>query len=436
MTASILVVEDDRAARDYLRLLLEQNGYEVRPVTNGLEALLALEHQPSDLVVSDVRMPQMDGMELLTRVSQRWPELPVILITADTDLSQMSEAVRMGAINYIVKPASAPAVVEAVKRALTPRPTLTLANRSLPELVGSSRAMVEVRHLVSLAARADVSVLLTGEPGTGKHLAATTLHRYSCLSEGPFVRYDCAEASGDAFEGDFFGRQGADRSRAGLLSRANGGFLYLEHIDALDIDHQFRFLQAIQECEARPVGADEGERFSVRVVASTRDDPRALIADDALREDLYYRLRGFEIHVPTLRERSDDIPALVEHFLGDVFRGIDLEAVDLLSQAHWPENVRQLADVVEQARKVAGDASIGVSHLPTEALSAAGLAGGGTGDPEPLVPPNTTLRDLERRAIIQALKDCMGNRSKAARMLGIDRSTLRRKIVEFGIEDV
>jgi DNA-binding NtrC family response regulator len=221
------------------------------------------------------------------------------------------------------------------------------------------------------------------------------------------------------------------------LLQSSGGVLYLEHLDSLPTADQSKLLRAIEHCEARPLGADRSEPFSVRFAASTSDDPRALIADNALREDLYYRLRGFEIHLPTLRDRSGDIPRLVEHFLGPDVHGIEIEALDLLSRASWVENVRQLRDVVEQAQKAAGHDRIGVSHLSLESLGVdgRGVPASAPLEPDPLVPPNTTLRDLERRAIIQAMKDCGGNRSKAARVLGIDRSTLRRKIAEFEIED-
>lgn len=435
MSDAILVAEDEPGSAEYLRLLLEGRGHAVRIARNGVEALLALESQPFDLVITDLRMPSMDGFELLAHLAQRWPDLPAIVLTANEDVEDVVEAVRLGAVNYLLKPATPASVGSAIDRALLTRKRASNASSTVPELIGTSRAMVEVRHRVLMAARSDVHVLVTGATGTGKELVSRAIHRHSGLAKGPFVAHNCALSPPDLFESEFFGHRrgsftGADRDRKGLLREAHEGVLFLDELETLDLGFQAKLLRVIDDGEVRPVGAEKAERVSVRFVAATNREARVMIEEGSLREDLYYRLRGIEIKLPTLAERREDIPLLIAHFDKPDSAGFTPEAIEALCRADLPGNVRQLRNLVQGARAAAGDAVVGVRHLSIETgramRSVAPSADG--------VPRGLTLREIERRAIIQALEDCRGNRSQAAKLLDIDRSTLRRKMQEYGIE--
>jgi two-component system response regulator AtoC len=441
MAARVLVVEDEPEASRYLELLLEEQGFETQESADGVEALVALESRSFDLMISDLRMPRMDGLELVSRVRQRWPELPVIVITADSDVSHVVEAVQLGAVNYLVKPASPAVVSAAVWKALAVRASPFSSDRGFPEIVGASRGIVEVRHRVALAARSDVHVLITGETGTGKELVARAIHRASPLAAGAFVAHNCAMAPRDLFESAFFGHRrgaftGAARDHAGLLSQANGGVLFLDELESLAPEQQAKLLRVLDDGEVRPVGSETAQQVSVRFLAATNRDPLEVIRAGSLREDLYYRLRGFEIHLPPLRERREDIPLLATHFLGDDAAGFSPDAMEALARPCWPGNVRELMNAVRSAKTAAGEAKIGLRHLPLELSNepARGAAPLASSDSAPSEPLGTTLQELERRAILRTLEGCNGNRTTAARLLGIDRSTLRRKIREFGLD--
>ncbi len=440
MAHSILIVEDDRSSCEYLRLLLEEQGHTVRATYNGIEALVALEAAAYDLVISDINMPQMDGLELLTHLRQRWPELPAVMLTANDDVSDVVEAVSRGAVNYLVKPASATSVAAAVEKAVTARTILDDKTRSIPELIGDSREMVEVRHRVVLAARSDVHVLVTGDTGTGKELVSRAIHSHSNLASGPFVPHNCALSPHELFESEFFGHRrgaftGADRDHVGLLQQADGGVLFLDELETMLPAHQAKLLRVIDDGEVRPVGAEAMHIVSVRFVAATNRDPRTMIQERTLREDLYYRLRGIEIQLPTLRERRSDIPMLVAHFAGKEGANISAEAMEALMRAPWPGNVRQLRNIVQGAKAVSGGKRIELQHLSLESMdiSTHGAADAAVRD-DCSVPHGITLREMERRAIQQALEDCEGNRTRAAKLLDIDRSTLRRKMHEFELD--
>ncbi len=428
----VLIVEDDRSAATYLRLLLEEEGYEVGLAGDGVEALVQLEDHPFDLVCSDLRMPRMGGLELLSHVQQRWRELPVIVITADSDVAEVVEAMRLGAVNYLVKPTQAPLLLSAVQKALAARPPALPGQAGIPEIVGQSAAIVEVRHLVTLAARSDVHVLVTGATGSGKELVARAIHRLSNLAKGPFVDHNCAVQPRDLFESEFFGhRRGsftsADRDHEGLLTRANGGVLFLDELETLEPAHQAKLLRVLDDGKVRPVGSEVAHQVSVRFVAATNLDPAQMIRSNALRQDLYYRLRGFEIALPPLRERADDIPLLARHFLGGDVPGFTPEALELLQRAAWPGNVRELRNLVATARATANGAPIGPRHLGPDFAKQARAA-------EPHAARGASLKEIERDAILRTIEGCGGNRTQAAQVLGIDRSTLRRKLKEFGIE--
>ncbi len=437
MADSILVAEDERASAEYLKLLLEEMGYAVRVTGNGVEALLALEAGRFDLVITDLRMPSMDGFELLTHLGQRWPNLPAIVLTANEDVSDIIEAIRLGAVNYLVKPATPGSVESAVERALLTRQRSIVRDSAVPELIGSSKPMVEVRHRVLMAARSDVHVLVTGDTGTGKELVSRAIHTHSGLSKGPFVAHNCALSPADLFESEFFGHRrgsftGADRDRRGLLREAHEGVLFLDELETLDLGFQAKLLRVIDDGEVRSVGAERPERVNVRFVAATNREPQVMIDEGSLREDLYYRLRGIEIRLPALADRPEDIPMLIAHFDRPDSAGFTPEATEALCRAPLPGNVRQLRNLVQGARAAAGDAAVGRLHLPMDQIEGGRPAvSQGTGSEG--VPRGISLREIERRAIVQALEDCDGNRTRTARLLDIDRSTLRRKIAEYEI---
>lgn len=440
MADSILIAEDERASGEYLKLLLEQMNFEVRLTGNGVEALLALEAGAFDLVITDLRMPSMDGFELLTHLGQRWPNMPAIVLTANEEVADVIEAIRLGAVNYLLKPATPGSVESAVERALLTRKRSVVAQSTVPELIGSSKTMVEVRHRVLMAARSDVHVLVTGDTGTGKELVSRAIHTHSGLANGPFVAHNCALSPSDLFDSEFFGHRrgsftGADRDRRGLLREAHEGVLFLDELETLDLGFQAKLLRVIDDGEVRPVGAERPERVNVRFVAATNRESQVMIDEGSFREDLYYRLRGIEIKLPSLNERREDIPMLVRHFDKSDALEFTPEAIEALCDAPLPGNVRQLRNLVQGARAAAGDTAVGLAHLPMDQLKGNSRhrpAGDGVGSEG--VPRGMSLRDIERRAIVQALEDCEGNRTRAAKLLDIDRSTLRRKLAEYAIE--
>jgi DNA-binding NtrC family response regulator len=434
--ARILVVDDDRAAAQYLSLALRDAGYAPQSVGDGVQALLAMEAEVPDLVISDLRMPEIDGLQLLTRIKQRWPEVPFILITVEDEIATVVEAIHRGALNYLVKPVSPGQLVAAAHKALSLRPTSPAVGEGVSEILGTSRCLVELRHRVLVAARSDVSVLISGETGTGKELAARAIHRCSRRSDGPFVAHNCAAIPADLFESQFFGHcrgafTGAVGDQPGLFESADGGVLLLDELETLPPLHQAKLLRALDDGEIRRVGSTETRRVSVRVLATTNRDPEAMVNEGSLREDLYYRLRGFEIRLPPLREHPEDIPLLATHFLAGAGDGFTADALRALGAAPWPGNVRELRNVVGSALASAGRSRIGIDQLrlpPAQTRTSAGPERASDG-----AESGATLKELERLAIQQALESCAGNRTRAARRLGIDRSTLRRKMTEFGI---
>ncbi|HYS04865.1 MAG TPA: sigma-54 dependent transcriptional regulator [Candidatus Dormibacteraeota bacterium] len=435
---SILIVEDDPCAAQFMALAMKEEFDGVRTAPNGTEALLAMESRVPDLIFMDLGLPDMDGLELLTMLKQRWPEVPVILVTAADDVASVVESVQRGATNYLVKPV-APAVLlasarKAVSTAAAPR---SHAESGIPEIVGMSRAVVQVRHLIFLAARSDVNVLITGATGTGKELVARAVHRLSSLSTGPFVAHNCSLTPPDLFESQFFGHHrgsftGADRDHVGLLEKSHGGTLLLDELECLSLPHQAKLLRVLDDGEVRPVGSSESRTVLVRFLAATNRDPQKMMGQGSLREDLYYRLRGLEISLPPLRERRGDVPLLASHFLGDHEGAFTPEALVALQDYSWPGNVRELRNVVRRARSLAVDRPISGRDLalrPAPAVIPDDLA-------RPMGSPiaaGQALKEAERSTIVQALRDAGGRQTEAARTLGIDRSTLRRKVRRFGI---
>jgi len=430
----VLVVDDDPGFVRYLRLILQQAGYRATTASDGILGLLAVERERPALVVTDLQMPNMDGLELLTRLQQGWPALPVILISVQGDVATAVEAVRRGAVNYLVKPVAPAVLLAATANAIeagSRRVPVETAGRTR-EIVGKSPAIVRVRELIALASRSDVNVVITGETGTGKELVSRAIHRLSHIAGGPFVAHNCALTPPEMFDSEFFGHRrgaftGADRDRAGLLREAHGGVLFLDELECLPLVHQAKLLRVLDDGEIRPVGSDRSRPVSVRYIAATNRSPAELLASGELREDLYYRLRGFQIDLPLLRERREDIALLAEHFLEDRNAKVTPRALAALEDCAWPGNVRQLRNVLLSAAAVAGGPSIDERHLD---LSVASSRSPRVTPAPPLAPERTIvmLEDMERETIARALEAHGGNLTRAAQALGIHRSTLRRKL--------
>src|SRR5262245_2510733 len=432
-SVSLLIVEDNPAAARYAAATLHEEYEDLRTVASGRETLLAMESRVPDLILLDLGLPDLDGLDLLAMLRQRWPEVPVVMVTAAEGIATVVEAVRRGAINYLVKP-----VAPATLRAVTQRALATSAvarHAAAPDvspIIGVSGPMVEVRHLVVLAARSDVNVLITGATGTGKELVARAIQQLSGLANKPFVARNCALTPPDLFESQFFGHTrgsftGAHRDQRGLLDESDGGILFLDELECLSPPHQAKLLRVLDDGEIRAVGSSELRHVSVRFFAATNRDPEEMVGQGALREDLYYRLRGLEIRLPLLRERPEDIPLLASHFLAERASGLAPDVLPALQAYPWPGNVRELRNVLQRAGSLSADRRIAVCDLGLRLGTTAdghgtsdlGSADAGCG---------RSLHEAERRAIEEALRESGGNRSRAARALGIDRSTLRRKV--------
>lgn len=428
----ILIVDDDLSSANYMALALADVYASVSTAGNGRQALLAMERQLPHLVVSDLRMPEMDGVELLMAIEKRWPHVPVILASVLQDAPTIVDAVQKGAINYLVKPVLPAVLRTAVAQAMATTEAAPMGDAAeLGDIIGVSGSIQDVRHQLKLASRADVNILITGATGTGKELVARTLHALSTQARGPLVAHNCAATPPDMFESQFFGHRrgaftGAQDHHVGLLEQAHGGVLFLDELECLSPAHQAKLLRVLEDGEVRSLGARSPRTVAVRYFAATNHDPAELLRQGRLREDLYYRLRGFEICLPLLCERPEDLFLLAENFLEKAGGGqFTWEAKAVLQGYSWPGNVRELRNVVLSAYAVAPGARIGVEHLDPQlfrrARPSARIATG-------------SLKNLEREAIRGALASKGGNRIQAARVLGINRSTLRRKMARYDID--
>jgi two-component system response regulator HydG len=441
----VLVVEDDREMRLLLQDELRENGYDVLLAASGREALETIETQDVDIVVTDLVMPEMKGLDLLGEIRNRGSGVPVVIMTAFGSIESAVESMRGGAYYYITKPFRIDQLVGTVEAALRDRAlTERLAGgagaaRGADAIVTESVAMHRVLDLLARAAPSEAPVLILGESGTGKELLARTLHARSPRADRPFLAINCAAIPEGLLESQLFGhRRGtftdAREDRQGLFQEAKGGTVFLDEIGDMPHSLQAKILRVLQEKEVHPIGAPAPVPVDVRVVASTHRDLAALTAEGRFRQDLYYRLNVIAIHVPPLRQRPDDVVPLVAHFLekhgarhGRKGCGIALEALERLRTHAWPGNVRELENVIERALVLGRGETIGVEDLPENLRRFRGAAPGAE--------PVRTLADMEREQIVRALRSVRGNKAAAARLLGLDRKTLYRKLVTYGIAD-
>ena len=433
--ARLLVVDDDPHARGLLKRLLSQMG-EVVEAASAKEAQKILAQGPAfDLVMTDMAMPEPDdGLKVLAASKEQGPDTPVIVVTAYGNIEGALDTIQQGAFDYLSKPFDVDAIVRVARRALEQK-RLVEENRSLkqqvkpPSLVGRSAALLEVFKQVARAAQSDVPVLITGETGTGKEMVARSLHQRSGRSAAPFIAVDCNAIAESLMESELFGHArgaftGATGARRGLFEEANGGTLFLDEIGDIGPKIQSQLLRAVQEGEIRRVGESLAVKVDVRVVAATNKDLHQQVKEGKFREDLLYRLDVVSLVLPPLRERREDIPALIEHFAGLHARGgvrpvVAAEAVGRLMAYDWPGNVRQLENIVARALALNSTGILTPGDFPAPIGDAAQSSGSsGLTDDLP------ALDELNRRYAQQVLQRTSGNKSEAARILGVDRKTL------------
>jgi two-component system response regulator AtoC len=449
----ILVVDDEPNMLHMLSTILRQDGFDPSCAQNAQEALELAADNDFDFILSDVRMPGMDGIQLVEELARRGSRAIVILMSAYGNTDLALEAMRKGAYDYISKPFKTDEVVltlrKAAERERLRREVVRLKRRlsrveESPEIVAKSPAMKAVLQTVRQVAPFDSAVLITGESGTGKEVTAREIHRCSQRAEGPFVPLNCSAIPSGLLESELFGHAagaftGAKDEKPGLFEEADGGTLFLDEIGAMDASLQAKLHRALDSGEIRRVGETLKREVSVRILAATNEDLKAAIADGRFRSDLYYRLDVLRIHLPPLAERKEDIIPLVEHFvtifnrkMGLKITGLTREAQDALLNYSWKGNVRELQNVVERAMILAEGEVITPEDLPSDILAAAGPS-----IPEVMDQGTLSLkkasRELEKALIMKALNRTGGNRSHAALLLEISYPSLLQKIKEYGI---
>jgi DNA-binding NtrC family response regulator len=444
----ILLVEDERMTRVALTGTLRKAGYEVTPCADGDAGLAALNAGAFDIVLTDLSLPGADGLAILARAKQTSPDTKVVIMTAYASTETAVAALRQGAYDYLTKPFQPEDLLNRVGHLARLR-TVELENRALKRhltglaerpIIGGSRAMEQVRRTIETIAPGDHTVLILGASGTGKELAARAIHDRSARAAGPFVAINCAAIPETLLESELFGHRrgaftGAERDHAGYFARAQGGTLFIDDIDDLPLGIQVKLLRVIQEREIEPVGAGRSVTIDIRLITATKADLARLVAERRFREDLYYRLNVIPLRLPELRERREDIPALVEHFVGRRGRVDDLlldrERFAVLMAHDWPGNVRELENVVERMLALPG---IPVHELFDAPLRRpAGAPVGATLDGGVELPSYVTyMQDCEDRLLRDVMVRSGGNISAAAKLLGLPRSTLRSKLEKRG----
>ena len=439
MKARILVIDDDAVACEFLQEALLRDGYEVIASTSAAEALKQ-DLSAYDLLMSDIRMPGMDGLQFLSEVQKKWPNLPVILMTAYGSLETTMEAISLGAWDYISKPFSPDDCRVIVKKVLEVRELrqrrmdLRPEATELPKFIGSSATMVEFYKQIARVADSAASVLIEGESGTGKELTARSLHNMSSRSNKPFVVVHCGAIPDNLLESELFGYEkgsftGADHQHVGLLESAQGGTIFLDEITEMSTALQGKFLRFMQDGEVRRIGGHEVRHVAVRIVAAANKNIDEEVDKGGFRLDLLYRFI-VRLHIPSLRDHKEDIPMIIESLLkkfGYPSVRISPEAMELLMSYSWPGNVRELENVLQQTLLLSPFVVVLPENLPERFWQQ-------KESKENMAPADMSpLEEAERNQIRQTLKAASWNQSKAAQMLGIDRKTLRLKIRRYGL---
>ena len=449
---TVLVIDDETGILETLEILLRSEGFAPQVAHGGRAGLEALQQGNHDIVLTDVRMPQVTGVEILAASRLHDKDVPVILMTAQATLQTAVQAVNEGAFYYIQKPFRNDELVAILRRAAEHR-HLRVENTTLKKEIrrrdrategapiGANKKWLEVMRLVEAVAATESTVLITGESGTGKEVVARYLHELSRRAEGPFLSINCGALPEGLLESELFGHvkgsfTGAVKDKAGLFTAAGAGTFFLDEIGETTQATQVKLLRVLQQREIIPVGATESEPIDTRIIAATNRDLEEEIKRGNFRRDLFYRLNVIAVHLPPLRSRRDDIPLLAEAFLhssgalrGEPVKRLSEDALELMSEYNWPGNVRELENALERAVILNPGPVIGVTSLPERLAERRA---------EPLVSErptqNPTLETIERAYILWVLQSEQGNKTRAAEMLGIDPSTLHRKLARYGVE--
>ncbi|HXN24090.1 MAG TPA: sigma-54 dependent transcriptional regulator [Candidatus Dormibacteraeota bacterium] len=449
----VLIVEDEENARRGYEALLQKWGCDVLGVSNAEDALARFaEFQPATLI-ADVELPGMDGLELLRRLGPELRNVPAIIITGKGSEERAVAAIESGAFWYIEKPLKGPVLHALLDRALgKARDARQLADLTrqlrevgrLGELVGASKPMQEVMRMVELAAPSSASVLITGETGSGKEILARTIHKLSPRNGHPFVAINCSAIPETLMESEIFGHErgaftGAAERRIGCFELADGGTLLLDEIGEMPAPTQAKLLRVLEDRKVRRLGSKMETPVDVRVLAATNKDPEQAVAKGTLRQDLYFRLNVFHIHLPPLREHKEDLQLLVDYMLRDIntkhnkhVRGVGAEVMDVFLSYTWPGNVRELRNILERAAIVCDRDLIGRPHLPTDFGRAPASSNSELSNIR--FPIGTTVDAVERALIVQTLSATGNNKTRAAELLGISLKTLHNKLKEYGGE--
>ena len=456
MTTRILVIDDDRSMCELIQDSLQRNGWYVAWRTQGDEGLELLREESFDVVITDVNLENMSGLDLCRNLTENRPNTPVIVITAFGNMSSAIAAIRAGAYDFINKPIDMAQLAHVIDRAVQHRhlreevkrlrQVASASNSGMGGLGGESRAMLKVYDLIRRVASTDTTVLLSGESGTGKELVARALHTESARAAQPFVAINCAAVPGSLLESELFGHvkgafTDAKATRKGMFEQASGGTLLLDEIGEMPLEMQPKLLRVLQERQVRPVGGNVVVPVDARIIAATNRDLESEVEEQRFREDLYYRLNVVQIHVPPLRARGNDVLLLAQHFvrkfaerMGKGVTGISSEAAKKLVEYDWPGNVRQLENSMERAVTLTRFEQLTVEDLPerisryeSSRMTIADV------DSEHML----TLDQLEKRYIERVLKAAQGNKTQAAKLLGVDRRTLYRKLERYegGVSD-
>jgi two-component system, NtrC family, response regulator AtoC len=460
----VLIVDDEPNLRKILSAQLSRDGYDVLTAEDGEQGLAQLREHHIDLIITDLKMPRVDGMTLLKRALEEDPELPVVMITAHGTIDTAVEALKRGAFDFVTKPFDKDEVRQIVGKALKTRElggadaTSTPASRGARfGIIGSSPGIAELYAILERVADTPTTVLITGESGTGKELVARALHEHSSRKDKPFIKVNCAAIPKELIESELFGYErgaftGAVASKPGRFELANGGTLFLDEIGEIPIEMQVKLLRALQESEFERVGGIKTIRVDVRLVAATNRDLKRLISSGTFREDLFYRLNVVPIRLPALRERTTDIALLVEHFLVKFnerlkkkVESVHREALDLLVAYPWPGNIRELENVVERAVLFCDTHELNANDLPPDVRGIPALASvplpdadlqaalAGEGGLKEHV--KVAMSRLERELVSRALQQTGGNVTHAARLLKISRKGLQLKMKELGLRE-